>query len=67
MLRKVLWFAVTSGLAAKLYRGFNEQRARKRGMTVEPSPIKRWENEGGATVTPSTPGVTSPTTAANSL
>lgn len=70
MLRKVLWFAVTSGLAAKLYRSYNEQRARTRVTTTEANPLKRWENEGGATITPATPTATtaaSPTTAANAL
>ena len=46
MLRKLLMFLVTSGLAAKAMQRFTERRhARER--TIDRRAEQRWDNEGG--------------------
>jgi hypothetical protein len=46
MLRKLLMFLVTSGLAAKAMQRFSERR-RSRDRTMDRRAEQRWDNEGG--------------------
>jgi hypothetical protein len=55
MLRKLLVFAVTSGLAAKAFnhwRGQRPLRASRRDGRIDRDAVQRWDDEGGATSTP---------------
>lgn len=47
MLRKIIFFAVTSGLAARAFRHFRQQRD---GIGAPPAKaaVRVWENEGGS-------------------
>lgn len=49
MLRKLIMFAITSGLAAKAWKAMTEQRkSPARTQPVAPQqPIAQWESEGG--------------------
>lgn len=53
MLRKLVVFLISSGLAAKGVQYFREQRARQR-RGVEREAVQRWENEGGSRKPPRT-------------
>ena len=56
MLRKLMVFAVTSGLAAKAlqhWRAQRQQRAARRGG-IERDAVQRWDDEGGASAVPRT-------------
>jgi hypothetical protein len=46
MLRKLLMFFVTSGLAAKAMQRLGERR-RSRGRAMDRRAEQRWDNEGG--------------------
>jgi hypothetical protein len=58
MLRKVLVFALTSGLAAKLAHHFLQtegERAKSRKKRQEKAELHRWEDEGGTVIEPRLP------------
>jgi hypothetical protein len=57
MLRKLMVFAVTSGLAAKAlqhWRAQRLQRASRRGSGLDRDAVQRWDDEGGAAAAPRT-------------
>ena len=60
MWKKVLMFALTSGLAASAWKALEQRWSRQReqrGRHAEREQIREWENEGGALLpgTPATP------------
>jgi hypothetical protein len=48
MLKKILFFAVTSGLAARAYKAYLNKRDGLAAPTAHPEALKVWEDEGGA-------------------
>jgi len=56
MLRKLMVFAVTSGLAAKALQHWRAQRLQRaaRRSGVERDAVQRWDDEGGAAAMPRT-------------
>jgi hypothetical protein len=47
MLRKILMFTLTSGLALQLVRGLSRRKA-ERDALVDREAVRTWEDEGGA-------------------
>lgn len=57
MLRKLIWFAITSGLAAQAWKAWREHHAHRAGRdaAVPPEAIHTWEGEGGSPIEPARP------------
>ncbi|WP_421888093.1 hypothetical protein [Methylibium sp.] len=58
MLRKILVFTLTSGLAVQLVRGLSRRKAR-RDAQIDREAVRTWEEEGGA-VRPAEPAARRP-------
>ena len=48
MLRKIIMFAITSGLAAKAWGAWRERNGSRRASRADRDAINTWETEGGS-------------------
>jgi membrane protein implicated in regulation of membrane protease activity len=47
MLRKIVLFLITSGVAARAWQRYSDRRLHRREQRLDRSAVQRWEDEGG--------------------